>query len=251
MIPAIKAEFRKLVTVRSTYVISALATALVIFFAFYIEGYKLTAAEVANHPFLMASDVTGALSTTAIFASIVAILLMTHEYRYNTIMHTLTATNNRTKVLVGKFLAVSFYALLFTAFIGVLSPVMSYLGIRLHGMHLVPQTIHYGDLIWRTLFYGWGMGMVGLVIAMLIRNQVASIVAMFLIPGAIENLLGLLLKKNTVYLPFNALGQVLNSGDTNPAQGMLTPGKAAGVFAIYLVVGWIVAWVLFMRRDAN
>ncbi|HSX07275.1 MAG TPA: ABC transporter permease subunit [Candidatus Saccharimonadales bacterium] len=251
MIPAIKAEFRKLVTVRSTYVISGLATALVIFFAFYIEGYKLGVSDVAYHPNLLASDVTGALSTTAIFASIIAILLVSHEYRYNTIMHTLTATNNRMKVLVGKFLAVSAYALLFAAFIGVLSPVMSYLGIRAHGMQMPHQIIHYGDLIWRTLFYGWGTGMIGLVISVLVRNQVASIVSMFLIPGVVENLLGLLLKKDTIYLPFSSLDQVINSGSTNPAQGMLTPGKAAGVFAIYLVVGWIVAAVLFVRRDAN
>jgi hypothetical protein len=31
----------------------------------------------------------------------------------------------------------------------------------------------------------------------------------------------------------------------------ITPFHAALVFLTYLVVGWIVAWVLFLRRDAN
>ena len=197
MIAALKAEFRKLLTVRSTYIVTALVLLLVIFVAFYVEGWRLSTANL-HDPMQFSGDVTGALNIT-VFGAIVAILLMTHEYRYNTIMYTLTSSNSRSKVLISKFIVVSAYALFLTVLIGVLSPVMSYLGLHLHGHTLVPQTLHYGNLIWRSLFYGWGYGMAGLLLAVLTRNQVASIVALFLIPDLAEQLLGLLLKHNTVY----------------------------------------------------
>jgi len=251
MMATLKAEFRKLLTVRSTYIITGLVLLLVIFVAFYVEGWRLDSGGL-HDPTELAGDVTGALMIT-VFGAIVAILLMTHEYRYNTIMYTLTSSNSRSKVLISKFIAVSVYALFLAVLIGVLSPTLSYLGVHLHGHTLVPQTLHYGNLIWRSLFYGWGYGMAGLLLAVLTRNQVASIVALFLIPDLGEQLLGLLLKHNTVYLPFSALNQVIgshnNMGDPNSSD--LSPGKAAGVYAIYLVVGWLVAWVLFLRRDAN
>jgi hypothetical protein len=95
--------------------------------------------------------------------------------------------------------------------------------------------------------------MAGLLLALLTRNQVASIVALFVVPDLAEQLLGLLLKHNTVYLPFSSLNQVINTGgDRNMATSSnLSPAKAAGVYCIYLAVGWFVAWLLFIKRDAN
>lgn len=247
MIPAIKAEFRKLLSVRSTYIVTLLVIALVIFIAGYIEGWQLSPADLHN-PGMLASDVLGGLNL-AVFGAIIAILLVTHEYRYNTIMYTLTAVNSRSKVLIAKILAVSAYALFLTVLIGIISPVASNIGVHLHGHVLVPQTLHVWDLAWRSLFYGWAYGMAGLLLAILIRVQVGAIAALFLIPGLIEQLLGQLFKHNAVYLPFTALNQVIGNSDRNVSH--LTPGKAALVFVIYLVVGWIVAWVLFLRRDAN
>jgi hypothetical protein len=95
--------------------------------------------------------------------------------------------------------------------------------------------------------------MAGLLLALLTRNQVASIVALFVVPDLAEQLLGLLLKHNTVYLPFSSLNQVISTGgDRNMATSSnLSPAKAAGVYCIYLAVGWFVAWLLFIKRDAN
>lgn len=247
MITALKSEFRKLLTVRSTFIISGFVTALVIFIAFYLEGWRLDPKSLQD-PMQLSSAVTGALSIT-IFGAIVAVLLMSHEYRYNTILHTLTSSNSRTKVLIAKFVTVSVYALVLAVFIGVVSPLMVSLGVHAHGHTLVPQTLHYSNLAWRSLFYGWGYAMAGLLLAALLRNQIAAIVSLFLIPSLGENLASLLLKHNTVYLPFSALNNVI--GNTDPRTGMISPAKAAGVYCIYLVVGWIVAWALFLKRDAN
>jgi ABC-2 type transport system permease protein len=253
MLASLRSEFRKLLTVRSTYFITGLVVILVIFIAFFLEGWRLNTAAL-HDPTQLAGDVTGALTVT-IFGAIVAILLVTHEYRYNTIMYTLTSSNRRSKVLISKFIVVSLYALFLTVLIGVLSPVMAYLGVHVHGHTLVPQTLHYGSLAWRSLFFGWGYAMAGFLLAVLTRNQVASIVSLFLIPSLAEQLLGeLLLKHNSVYMPFTALNQVLN-GPSSVSSGLMSStfssARAAGIYCVYVVMGGIVAWVLFYKRDAN
>jgi ABC-type transport system involved in multi-copper enzyme maturation permease subunit len=248
MISTLKAEFRKLLTVRSTYIITIFIVAFVAFIAFYVEGWRLAPKDL-QMPNQLSSDVFGAL-TLSVFGAVVAILLMTHEYRYNTIMYTLTGSNSRSKVLLSKIIVISVYALFLTALIGVLSPVMTSLGVHAHGHTLAPQTLHYGDLIWRSLFYGWSYGMIGLLLAALIRVQVGAIVALFVIPTAIEGLLSRLFTHDAVYFPFAALAQVIGNegfGGGTP----LSPGRAALVLCVYLAVGWIVAWILFLRRDAN
>ena len=249
MLASLKAEFRKLFTVRSTYILTGTAILFVIFFAFYIEGYHLSGRDLLGSH-LYSDDVVGALTTLpVVFGAIVAILLMTHEYRYTTITYTLTSSNSRTRTLIAKFVAVSVYALAFTAFVGVLAPFMSYLGIHLHGSTLAPQTINYGDLIWRGLFSGWSYIIAALALAALIRNQIGAIVSLFAIPIA-EQVLALLLKKNSVYLPFTAQDSIL--GRDAASQGAtITHGTAAAVFGVYLAAAWIVAWVLFLKRDAN
>ena len=246
MIAAIKAEFTKLLTVRSTYMVAAIILALVAFISFYAEGYKLTALQLADHNFL-AGDVLGSMNDM-VLGAIVAILLVTHEYRYNTIMYTLTSSNSRSRVLLAKALVISVYAVLIAAAVGLLSPLMSLLGLHVHGYTLVHQTINGGNLVWRSLFCAWGYGMAGFVIALLVRSQVAAIAILFLLPGLIEQLIGLLLRNQAMYLPFTALSQVVRS---SPGDGGLAPGRAALVFTGYIVVSVTVAWVLLLRRDAN
>jgi hypothetical protein len=67
---------------------------------------------------------------------------------------------------------------------------------------------------------------------------------------AVEPLIALLLKTNQVYLPFIALQQVTRL-EGNSMSHLLSHSKAALVTVIYIVVGWIVAWYLFLKRDAN
>ncbi len=252
MIPSIKAEFRKLFTVRSTYVMVGLSIVLVTIFAFYVEGIRATG--YINDPGKLASEVTNAISTVSIFGAIVALLAFAHEYRYGTIMYTLTSSNSRTKTLSAKIIAVSVFAVIFSILIGIYSPLMTYLGLQVSGTGFGPQTLEYADLLWKTVFTGWGYAMTGLLFAALLRNQVAAIAALFLIPTTIEPLLGLILKHNAAYLPFSALQQVPRLVSSSPppdAMNYLTPGKGALVFAAYLLTGCIIAWILFLRRDAN
>lgn len=246
MISTLKAEFRKLLTVRSTYILVGLAVAFTIFYAGFIEGFQLKGPQLLDKH-LLESDVVGALtSLPMIFAAIVGILLMTHEYRYNTIMHSLTISNSRLKFLGAKFLAVTVFALVITAVIGVLSPVVSYLGVHLHGNTLVAQELPVASLLWRGLLSGWGFLTFALGLAVLIRSQIGAIIAIFVIPP-FEALLGLLLKDNVVYLPFTSQNAILST----PSSGHISYAHAALVFGVWMVVVWLAAIVVFQKRDAN
>ncbi|HEY5442194.1 MAG TPA: ABC transporter permease [Candidatus Saccharimonadales bacterium] len=246
MIPAIKAELRKLLTVRSTYIILGGCLVLEFIFAFYGGGMKASTGDLHN-PNYLAGQVTQAVSALSVLIALVGTLLVTHEYRYNTIMYTLTASRRRTQVLLAKLLVITIFAAVFSLLFGLLSPLLAIVGVHVKGHVLVHQVIPLWNLLWRSVFAGWGFAMFALILAFLIRIQVGSIVALFLIPSTVEPLVGLILKHNTAYLPFTAVGLVL---DHNPDYSV-SYARAALVTAIYVVVGWIIAWIFFMRRDAN
>lgn len=249
MIPALRSEFRKMFSTRATYVIIGIVFLLLAFFALYISGWKSNASQLHN-PLSLAGDVTGAVQSVSVFWALIAILLVTQEYRYNLIAYTLTATNDRNKVLAAKFILCSLMGIVFTLIIGIASPLLSVLGAHLHGLHFGRQSIDHGKLLWECLFYGWGYTMAGLLFGALIRNQIGSIIAIFIAPDTVEGLLSLLLKNNTVYLPFTALSMVIGQPMQTSLTNVISSGRAAFVFIGYLVVGWIVAWYLFVRRDA-
>jgi ABC-type transport system involved in multi-copper enzyme maturation permease subunit len=253
MIPAIKAEYRKILTVRSTYIILGLVFLIVLFYAGFITGFRIvqtTPGGLLNHQYLT-SQITGAVGVMTVLGSIVALLLFGHEYRFNTIMYTLTASNSRSKVLASKIVVITIFAVLFALFVSVLSPLVTILGIHLHHYHLVSQSINYGAIWWKCLLYVWGDAMFAMILIALIRNQIGAIVAFLLIPTTVESLLTLLLKNNSKYLPFTSLSSLLN-GDNRHASGALTNAHTeAFVVLAYVVVGWAITWVLFIRRDAN
>ncbi|HEY8998697.1 MAG TPA: ABC transporter permease [Candidatus Saccharimonadales bacterium] len=257
MLSQLKAEWRKLTTTRSTYIILGLAFAIVIFYSFYVVGYHGSdpgivtshgVSRVVSSGFL-AGQVFNALQAVGIFVGIIAILLASHEYRYNTIAYTLTLSNSRTKVLFSKLLVVLGLGALYTVVVSVLSPAMIAWGLHVHHTAMVAQTFHVGDLLWRVVFYGAGYAAIALIITLLLRNQVAAIVFMFLYPGTVEQLIGLWLKPDKGYLPFLSLAGVIGGNGTDTK--FLSPAHSALVFSVYLVVLWCVAWGMFVKRDAN
>jgi ABC-2 type transport system permease protein len=248
MLPTLRAETRKLLTVRSTYFILGSVLIIVLFVGFFVNGYRLDRAALLD-PTTLAGDITGAVSVISLFSGIIAILLMTHEYRYNTIMYTLTASKSRSRVLLAKILVITCFSIIFTAIFSALTPVLCNFGASVHHLTLVQQTIPYKSVIWKCLFYGWGYSIAAFIIAALIRNQIGSIIVVLIAPATVEGLLGLVLKNNVVYLPFSALATVIGSGMNY--HNAITPFHAALVFLAYVAVGLIVSFVLFQRRDAG
>jgi ABC-2 type transport system permease protein len=250
MISSLKAELRKIWTVRSTYGILIFSFFLMCVFVFWIEGIKAgDGSKPVTDPYKLASILRDAVTNLVFWGSLVGVLSATYEYRYNTITYTLTAARSRSRALLAKVTAVSVFSIVFTAFVLISTVVLLYLALSIKGFTLAHQVIP-ADLWWRVFFESWGGAMMGLLIAVLIRQQVGSIAAFFLIPSAVEPLIGLLLKNNQIYLPFIALQQVTGlEGSSLPHT--LSHGKAALVVCAYLAVGWFIAWYLFLKRDAN
>lgn len=240
----IKAEFRKLLTVRATYLIVILSVAFVAVVAFWPQGLLLKPDQL-HDPMQLNNDITGPLVLFSLIGGIVAALLLANEYRYNTIMYSLTSSNRRLKLLGAKAIVVSIFGLSFITLLAVVSPLASLLGVHVAGHQLAPQVIMYHSIVWRVLYLGWGVAMMGLLLAVFIRNQVGTIMAMFAIPLIAESLLVPLLHNKADYLPFRSIFNVIEPDN------YLSAGKSALVFLAYLVVGWIIGIILFVKRDAN
>ena len=259
MLAALKSEFRKLLSVRTTYVIAAIAFALLAFVSFYIEGYRNGAVNTVGegaHLFLAGSIVQHA-NVLSIFGAIVGLLLVTHEYRYSTIVYSLTIVNRRSKVLTAKIVAIVSYVFALVLIGDALGFACMLLGLHVTGHALPSQELNLLEYFTKTLLFSEGWALAATLFAVVLRNQVATIAVLFIVPNTVEGLLSLLLKQNTVYLPFTALSQVVSPPTIGGAigrhlneTGSLSPVQGGLLFFSYLLGAWIIAWVLFVRRDA-
>ena len=239
-----KAEFRKLLTVRSTYIMLLVSLLLGGFISYWVVGYK--AGQNVTDAFYLQNHIFSMLSGMSLFAGIVGILLMTHEYRYNTIYYALTSTRSRTKLLLAKAIAVLGYTVVFSVLLAAFSVLMVILGLHIGHHEIVAQSFQWAELLWRGFAYMFGITLFGLILAILIRNQIGSIVVYMFMPGTIEALASLVLKAKAAYLPFTSLGNVIAERPVH-----LSHTGSALVALSWLVVGWVVGWILFLKRDAN
>lgn len=253
MMSQLRSEMRKLLTVRSTYFISLIVIIIVGIASFWVGGYKNS----DINPHVFQDTLLSVPNVVSFFVAMVAILLMTHEYRYNTIVYTLTASKSRTKILLAKIITILIFVFVLSMVAHFLAFGLVLLGNSMAGHPLPAQEINYLQFFAKTLFFSGGFALAGLFAAALIRNQVATFAALFVLPNVLETLLNLILKENSVYLPFSALGEVISPppstfGDTGPLKfGDLSPGTAALVYLVYLAGAWLITWLLFLRRDAN
>ncbi len=249
--PTLAAEFRKLFTIRSTYAAAVLAFLATAGLATYLAGWHATSADLRERSFL-ATQLVNPIAIVAVLGTVVAVLVITHEYRYNLLLYTLTATSNRSKVLVAKLVVVTAVAILLTLGVDLVALAASLLAAHLvHGHALEPQALGYGDLLWRTLLYGWGYAIAGSAIALLVRNQVGTLVTAFVLFGPAEGILSVALGRFGYLLPFTALANVLGSKLSNEALVSVSHERAALVFLVDIAVVLSVGWLGFLRRDAS
>jgi ABC-2 type transport system permease protein len=251
MIPTIRAEFRKLLTVRSTYVVSTLTLLLIGLFSFFAAYNAVHHPDPSGPPSGFATNALegaalNAVMLTGTFVAIVAIMLICYEYRYNTIAYSLTISNSRMKVLLAKLKVVSVYAIVM-ALLGIaMAMAFSKIGAAVGGGSLGPQHVEVWSLLWRSLVFVIGSAWLGLILGFLTRSLVIAITIYFVIP-AIEPLLHNILKINQNYLLSASQTNIVQTG---PQPEWFTAIQSLGVFAIYLAIGLIVASILFTRRDA-
>lgn len=309
MVPALKAEFKKLLTVRSTYLLVLIALILSSLFTYFgtsatvyeekapeptaseqrpetAAGPETNAGQSANNqpqrPETRITKVTRDLSKeklitnlqdgipfVSIFIAVSVVLLMGHEFRYNTITYTLTTSKSRSRVLFSKFI-VSVIFTIVAALLAIATIIaVTYAAVNIKDLNLPAQGgFDWGYILARLVGYALGLSLIGLAIITLVRNLTAGIVALFLLP-TLDAIVGELLKnwqhiEPSKLLPFSALNRIENlaadyilrknvpdDGVTDTALLPATLLGAAAVFAAYFIGIWIVSWYIFLRRDAT
>jgi hypothetical protein len=247
MIPSLKAEFRKLLTVRSTYFIVLISLVIVALFAGFGDGFRADAAHL-HDPTMLTGESTSAIVFVGLILAFAGLLLLGHEYRYNGVLYTLTSSNSRIRSLFAKVLAVSVFALLTSMLVAFFAPLCAIIGVHLAGKHIGPQVFDVWSVLWRCMLCGWGYALYAFILVGIIRNQIGAIVTFLLVPLIGESIIGSIFKSSVKYLPFNAVQSIAAPGHLG---NNTTSGHAAVTVLIYVVVGMLVATILFVRRDAN
>lgn len=252
MTEALRFEWVRIRTVRSTYWLIAAAVALNAVVAFFVSW---TTRDDERVPEIVGAVVTGGgpfspVPFAAVFLAVVGIFATGHEYRYGTVQPTLTTVPRRSVILTAKLVVLLGTAVAVTV-VSVLANVLTALLVWGEAPGLTGEVLP-GYLV---LILLWTV--LGAALAQLFRGVPSALVVILVVPLIVEQLVFSLsfvpaldwLAPAIKFLPFTA-GQrlVAVSGETEVE--FLDRWPSGGVFALFVAVVLAVAWTLFTRRDA-
>jgi len=249
MLNSVKSEFRKLLSVRSTYAMVLIGIVLIMLFAGFGDGYKASSDSLRS-ALLLAGDSGSGIALIGLIFAFAGLLLLGHEYRYNTIMYTLVNSPSRLRSFLAKVVVISVFSIVMSVFVVFFAPLCTLIGLHLHGYHLVAQQFDWWQLLWRGVFVGWGYGMFAFILVALLRNQIGAIVTFLLVPLIGENILDHIWSATDKYLPFKNL-QAIILNLSQKGSGTFSTSHAVVVTLVYVVAGLLIGAVLFQKRDAN
>lgn len=242
------AEARKLWTLRTTWVLTIVGLAVLALSTWSLISNDLS--EGAGARLDVTTVSIGQIGNNSIIVLVIALLVMTTEFRHETVGRTLLLTPSRTRVLVAKLAAGALYAAAF--FVASLVIVVVFLFATEVG-RTSGVTDGTGTAVWHGLAGLVLTGVLGVAVGALIRSQVVAITVALIWLFIVENLAAALHYGIGRWLPFQALNAVF-LGDAAEAiepgtVGPLPPGLALLVFVGYVVVAAVAAGVLMTRRD--
>ena len=267
MIAALRYEWRRLWTIRSTYWLIGTVVALQLVFCLIVAA---SAAPIES--FFDAEDVVstivslGASSGAPLFSvyiiGLLGVFAYGHEYRHGMIRATLTAVPNRLQVFGAK-------ALMVAALAGALALGCAVVGLAAAALFIDARGALASGTVWGVILglvlYTALFGLCGMAAAALLRNQTGAVVLMLLFPSVIEVVVRLLLllvsqggndaAELARFLPFDAGSQMFARPSADAIAGAMGydpfgpvgGGLVLAVFTSALLAG---ALTLFLRRDA-
>jgi ABC-2 type transport system permease protein len=246
------AEVRKLWTVRTTWVLTAIGLGLVL-----LTTGTLVFSELVVGPFTGSEAQVAAavdqIGSNAIIVLVVALLAITTEFRHGTIGRTLQLTPSRAAVLLAKLGVGVVYAVAFFAVSLVLVA-----GVLLVGTVVEGVSLDLGGEVGRSLWQGVvGLSlnaMFGVAVGALIRSQVVAITVVLVWLFVVENLFAALWPDIGRWLPFQALNALFLSDEVlaNVPEGLtspLDPAIALATFLAYVLLATVTAGLLLRHRD--
>lgn len=262
MIDALRFEWVRLRTLRSTWLLTAaalvLSLAVAVVIAIVADSMDTSLAGVA----LTGGTAFSPLPFVAVFMGLIGAFAFGHEYRHGTILPTLAAVPHRSKLLIAKALLVAGWALLTT----VVSIALNWVAATAISGSSLPLTEDpIGPALLAYLVYDVVWALLGLGLAGLLRSQPATIAILLVVPLLVEPLLGGLamlpalesVRPAVNYLPFTAGVAAVQTFDVSQFGGGPSPygtPPAAWVssvtFAAWMGAVFAAGWALFTKRDA-
>jgi len=243
----VAAETRKLTTVWTTAIITAVGLLLVaIGAAFFVFESEFSGAFVGSDAQVAATiDQIGGMNVIAL---IVGLLSVTTEFRHETIGRTFQLTPSRTRVVATKMLVGAGYGVAFF----LLGSVVVAALLLLSGAEL-----ELGAETLRSLWQGPVglalMAVFGVAVGALLRSQVVAVALMLIYVFVIESLFVQFLPAVGRWLPFQALNAMFVSEELTAGMGEtaapLAPMVGLAVFVAYGLAAATAAIVLMRVRD--
>ncbi|MET9018962.1 ABC transporter permease [Actinopolymorpha sp. NPDC004070] len=265
MIDALRFEWIRIRTIRSTYWLTALALVLSAAVAGLIAyfGRENPINDQMAGVILTGGSAFSPLPFTAVFMGIIGVFAFGHEYRHGTILPTLTAVPRRGSLVVAKAAVVIGWSLV----VALVSVGLNWAVARvLSGQSLPLFDAPVGPALGGYLGFVVLWGLLGLGLGGLLRSLPAAMVLIFVVPLVVEPLLGALtmipalesFRDYVNYLPFtagNAMSQTMNPNEVGGGGGPQLGDQPTRLVSSLTFTAWVAlvlgaATALFHKRDA-
>ena len=255
----VKAELRKLVYSSSTYGL-LLASVFVAVLSTVVTPIVIEQDESGMFGSLsdqaMVDGVYANAISSYIFAIILGILIMSGEFRHGTAVATFLASPKRARVLVAKLVVAAVAGAVFQIISAGLAVGAGFYTLTFFENVASPSDSVFINLAVASVLSGAVLGLVGVAIGSLIRNQLIAIVSTLVWLFVLEPIVLLLLVDAGKWLPTGAITGMLALEFESEAIGVstadyLSPGVSVLVLLGYGAVFAVVALVTSMRRDID
>jgi ABC-2 type transport system permease protein len=242
MLVDIRAELLKLRTMRSPWLLLAIAQVVI---AAGVSGLFVGGADAADPQTALKALAHAGL--VSVFSLILGILAVAGEYRHRTITDTYLGTPRRGRVVAAKLVVYAAAGAVFGAVSLIVAGAITALWLAGKGgsLDLTQATVWRtaaGCLAWNVCFAAIGVG-----VGALIRNVVAAVAAALAWLALVEGIVGQLIGDLSRWLPFRG-GQALENVPL-PGITMLPQWGAGVVLAAYAMVFALLAVSTTVRRD--
>ena len=255
MINVLRAENRKMLSARMTWILLA---ATVLLSLIYVLSYSLIAGKDLGSGMMLPSleselAVLLVYSGIGMGAYVIAIVLgvisSTAELRYRTATLTYLATPSRSRVLAAKFIISLIWGAGF-ALIDLVVCVPVSMAIINSGPHWQIPTdmlldISLGTVVGFSLYAALGVGL-----GALMRNQIGAIVGTLTWVFVVEAIFMALMPEQGKWMPGGAMAALAQSRSLQ-GQEFLSPQQGGYLLLIYAVVVGLVAALTSVRRDVT
>jgi ABC-2 type transport system permease protein len=272
MIDALRYEYVRLRTIRSTYWLigASLAFQLVMSLVLAWQLVGSTTLRGADEVFDVVATIGASTGIAPLFIAYIIGLLgvfsMGHEYRHGMIRATLTAIPSRTHVFAAKVITTAAVS----ALAAVACVVVALAGLLVFG-HDLPSLGALGSMTLGTVVFTALFALSGLAFAALTRNQTAAVAMLMLVPTVVEQIIRAIVlaikgasddPQGTggyvtllKFLPYDAGGKLYTRASLDDLLSFLgyAPFGAVGgglVLGVFVSALLGLAYALFLRRDA-